>query len=117
MKLLVVGSRGINDVEFVNTEIDKYDDVDTIISGGAVGVDTIAEMWADKNNIPTIIIRPDYKKYFRKAPVLRTIDMIEKADQVLAIWDGKSKGTFHAIRIAKLKNKPLKEVVYEDDLW
>lgn len=78
-----------------------------------MGVDVISEMWAVANGRATIIMRPDYEKYVRRAPILRTIAMVEKADEILAIWDGKSKGTLHAIRIAKRKNKPVREILYK----
>lgn len=44
MKLLIVGSRSIE-----NFDLSPYvsDEVDTIISGGAVGIDSLAEKYAD----------------------------------------------------------------------
>ena len=48
MKLLIVGSRSIEDFDLA-----KYVDIDTelIISGGACGIDRLAEEYADKHNI------------------------------------------------------------------
>ncbi len=68
MKLLIVGSRSITDFD-----LSPYipEDVDIIISGGASGVDTIAERYSDKNNISKLILRPDYKKYGLFAPLKR----------------------------------------------
>lgn len=45
MKLLIAGSRGIE-----NFDLSKYieKDIDTILSGGAKGIDTLAEEYADK---------------------------------------------------------------------
>ena len=38
-----------------------------IISGGAKGIDTLAEKYADENNIPKLIIKPEYAKYGKSA--------------------------------------------------
>ena len=48
MKLLVVGSRSITDFD-LSPHIPP--EVDTIISGGAGGVDTLAEEYADRHRL------------------------------------------------------------------
>ena len=89
MKLLIVGSRNIKECD-----ISVYipENVNLIISGGAVGVDTLAEKYADDNNISKLILRPDYKKYGKYAPIIRNKMMVDIADEILIIWDGKSSG-------------------------
>jgi len=104
MKLLIVGSRGIDDFDlspYVTAE------VDFIISGGAAGVDTIAERYADKNGISKLILKPNYKLYGRCAPLKRNEKMVDVADRVLVIWDGKSKGSLYTIRYAEKIGKDL----------
>lgn len=104
MKLLVVGSRRIE-----NFDLSKYisPDVDIIISGGAQGIDSLAEQYADSHRISKYIIRPDYVRYGRAAPIKRNDLMIDMADEVLVIWDGKSKGTQYVLDRARKKNKLL----------
>ena len=53
MKLLIAGSRKIEDFD-----ISKYvtNEIDVILSGGAKGVDTIAEEFADKNKLSKMIM-------------------------------------------------------------
>ena len=57
MKLLIAGSRSISDFDLT-----EYipDDTELIISGGAKGVDTIAEKYADKHKISKLILYPNY---------------------------------------------------------
>ncbi len=64
-----------------------------IISGGAKGIDMIAEQYADQHKISKMILRPRYDLYGKAAPIIRNHEMVEMADVVLIVWDGKSKGT------------------------
>ena len=104
MKLLIVGSRSIKDF---NLAPYISDGVDEIISGGACGIDTIAEKYADDHRISKHIIRPKYHLYKRSAPIKRNREMVEIADKVLVIWDGESKGTLSTINYAKEHKKPI----------
>ena len=104
MKLLVVGSRSI-----LNFNLSPYisTNVDTIISGGACGIDSLAEQYADVHHLSKYIMRPRYDLYGRAAPLKRNEQMVDMADEVLVIWDGSSNGTHHTIKYAKKNNKPL----------
>lgn len=101
-RLLVAGSRSITDID-----ISKYipKDVDAIISGGAKGIDTLAEEYADKHKISKVIIRPSYSVSKKAAPILRNQSMVILCNRVLAIWDGKSRGTKYTIDYAKKLDK------------
>ena len=104
MKLLIVGSRSITDFDLAPYVLPV---IDTIISGGAVGVDSLAEQYADLHHISKYILRPQYKLYGKAAPLKRNEEMVRLADELLVIWDGKSKGTQHTINYAKKMNKQI----------
>ena len=108
MKLLIVGSRSVTEFD-----LSQYisSDVDTIISGGAGGVDTIAEQYADAHRLSKYILRPRYDLYGRAAPIKRNEKMVDMADAVLVIWDGHSKGTQHTLKYTKKTDKPITLVV------
>ena len=108
MKLLIIGSRCIESFD-LSDFISK--DTDLIISGGAKGVDSIAEKYADENNISKLILRQKYKKYGKAAPLKRNQEMIDLADEILVIWDGVSKGTKYSIEYAKKCNKSIKVII------
>ena len=103
MKPLIAGSRSIQIFDF-SAYISE--EVDTIISGGAIGVDTLAEQYADTHRLSKYIIRPDYKLYGRGAPLRRNAQMVDMADAVLVVWDGKSRGTLFTLNYAKEQKKP-----------
>ena len=69
-----------------------------LISGGACGVDTLAEQAARELCIPIQILRPDYRTHGRLAPLVRDDKIVQQADLVLAFWDGSSSGTAYTLR-------------------
>lgn len=90
MKVAVIGSRGLS-----VTDLGRYlpENTTEIVSGGAKGVDTSAREYALSHGIKLTEFLPEYTKYGRSAPLKRNITIIEYSDIVLAIWDGKSRGT------------------------
>lgn len=107
MKVAVVGSRGLvvdNLVQYLPKETSE------IISGGAKGIDTCAEEYAKKNNIKLIVIKPDYQRYKKGAPLIRNKEIVDLADCVIAFWDKKSRGTKFVIDDCLKKDK--KCIVY-----
>ena len=107
MKLLIAGSRSITDFD-----ISPYipADTDVIISGGAGGVDTLAEKYADKMKLSKYIIRPNYARYKKGAPLKRNDEMVDMCDMVLVFWDGISTGTKHTIDYASKIGKKIEIV-------
>ena len=105
MKIAVIGSRGISAVN-----LEKYlpPETNEIVSGGAMGVDTVAREYANRNGIKLTEFLPEYEKYGRGAPLKRNITIIEYADAVLAFWDGKSRGTKFVIDNCKRMGVPVK---------
>ena len=104
MKLLIVGSRSITEFDltpYIPSEID------TVISGGASGIDSLAEQYADLHRLSKYIMRPRYDLYGRAAPIKRNEQMVDIADAVLVIWDGHSKGAQHTVKYANKVNKPI----------
>jgi hypothetical protein len=102
MKILIAGSRSITEYDLKGL---INESVDLIICGGAKGVDSLAEKVADELGISKLVMRPEYKKYGRAAPLLRNNRMVEIADEVIVIWDGISKGAKYTAELAKNKNK------------
>lgn len=107
MRLAIIGSRNCPPVD-----IASYLPFvpDTIVSGGAKGADTYAKEYALKNDIPISEFLPDYRKYGRKAPLLRNLQIVDNCDFLLAFWDGTSRGTKFTIDYAEKRGVPLKIV-------
>jgi hypothetical protein len=111
LKLAIIGSRSIEKLD-----LDEYikEKPDTVISGGAKGIDTIAWEWAIKNNIEIIVHRPDYNKDGKKAALRRNDIIVDEADKIIAFWNGKSTGTKYVIDRAEKLGKPLEIVLVEE---
>lgn len=105
--IAIVGSRTFNDYEKVKTELDKYSDIQCIISGGARGADRLAARYARENQILLREYIPNWKRHGKSAGYRRNHDIIKDADIVIAFWDGESRGTKHSIRLAKEAKKTL----------
>ena len=111
MKLAIVGSRGIR---AVNLEDYLPADVTEIVSGGARGVDSLAAAYARAHGIKLTEFLPDYDRYGRGAPLRRNDEIVAYADAGIALWDGKSRGTYYTINKFREMGKPCKVFVITD---
>lgn len=113
MKLAVIGSRGLS-VSVVDVLLElqavgvQLSDIELIISGGAVGVDFVANELSDTLGVPLRVCVPDYTKHGHRAPFIRNNDIIKHSDFVLAFWDGESKGTAYTLKVAVNRGIPCK---------
>lgn len=119
IKLMVCGSRTIDDEQFVFTEIEKYvstlhDDV-IIIEGEARGVDSLAKKWALMHNKQIMSFPAQWSIYGKSAGFKRNCDMVNACDQCLILWDGKSAGTKHDIELCKKARIHYKVVINNND--
>jgi len=106
MKLAIVGSRTFTDFEFVK-KILQYHPCTQIVSGGAKGADMLAKRYAAENGIPIKEFLPNWDKDGRAAGYLRNKQIVNACDELIAFWDGESKGTAHSIRLAEEAGKPV----------
>src|SRR3990167_5166553 len=100
MTLAVIGSRTFANRKGLFQMIDGLEP-DAIVSGGAEGADKLAEEYAADRKIPITVIHPDWKRYGKSAGYRRNHDIIKMAEMVVAGWDRESRGTRHALGIAK----------------
>ena len=103
MKVAVVGSRGLT-VE----DLEPYlpEGTDTIVSGGAKGIDTCARQYALSHGIALTEFLPNYEIFGKRAPLVRNDTIINHADHILIFWDGKSRGTKYVLDRCIREKKP-----------
>lgn len=107
IKWWVSGSRGIKNYTYVNAVLVKHiRGRDIIMTGGAQGVDRIAEYWGRHNNIVVkMSLKPNWKMG-RGAGMIRNTEGVDWADKVIVIWDGKSPGSKDVIDKCRKMGKP-----------
>jgi predicted Rossmann fold nucleotide-binding protein DprA/Smf involved in DNA uptake len=128
MKVIVAGSRSINDYTTVKRILDSIDwDITEIVSGGANGVDKLGEWYASEYeislkvfeakwndlNAPGAIIKthPNGVKYNANAGFDRNKAMAKYANALVLIWDGKSPGSRHMLETALKQGIKVESVV------
>ena len=110
MKLAVIGSRSLT-----NIDLGQYigDDVEEIVSGGAVGVDSCAAEYAKRKGLMLTEFFPQYELYGRAAPIVRNKEIVNYADKILIFWNGRSKGTLSVIKYTQKAGKQY-EIIYRE---
>lgn len=108
MKVAIVGSRSVDEkyYQLLCSKVPKGASI--IISGGAKGADALAKIYAEENQLDYIEILPDYAKYGRAATIRRNEKIVDMADYVLVLWDGKSRGSSFVMKYCIETNKTLK---------
>lgn len=88
-----------------------------IITGGAIGADSLAIRYAKEHNYPVHIFPANWNNDGLKAGYIRNRYMHEFFASVkpenkacICFWDGKSKGTAHNFELCKEFNTPLRVV-------
>ncbi len=112
VKLIIAGGRNFTDYELMRQSIYQFmSDVDnddiTIISGNARGADKLGNKFAFEHPHIKLDIYPAWwrgengdQPYNKAAGYQRNVRMAENATNLIAFWDGKSRGTKHMINIA-----------------
>ncbi len=118
MKLIIAGSRTFNDALLMKIKMRTFLNIsgfiipDEVISGAAVGADTLGANWAKLRDIPVTYFHPNWYKYGKSAGYRRNELMADAATHLIAFHDGESRGTRHMIDIARRKELTVKVVNY-----
>lgn len=104
MKIAVIGSRNL---KINNLQEYLPENTTEIISGGANGIDTCAKEYALAHNIKLTEFLPRYDLFGRAAPLKRNLQIIEYSDEVIAFWNGYSRGTLFVINKCMKQNKKI----------
>ena len=125
INLVVVGSSRFYDYSIVEEAMDEWsaDEAhpDLIITGGASGVDYLAERWADNNNIAYAVFAEEWNAPRAgledggrdAAPTSLTEQLLDAATHVLAFPSQTSKWTNVVIAMAEAMEIPVKIVPIE----
>lgn len=123
-KVIVAGSRSINPSLYlgvVDYELEQfegiYEEVEFVTGCCPEGPDQIPFMLREYRKgygLPEINIKEfpaNWEKYGRRAGMIRNNEMAEYADYLIAIWDGRSRGTKNMIKQMVNHGKPMLVIV------
>jgi hypothetical protein len=102
MRTIIAGSRSITDLSVVREAVASSGfRVTEVVSGGARGVDRLGERLASMLGVPCRVFPADWDAHGRSAGVIRNREMAEYANALVAVWDGRSRGTANMISQAR----------------
>lgn len=114
MNCIIAGPRYVTNYQHVLNAVEASGfSINVVVSGKARGVDTLGEQWAEEHGKSVKPFPADWSKYHRAAGPIRNRQMAEYADALIAVWDGKSRGTANMIKEAR--RKKLKVYVHRVD--
>ena len=87
----------------------------TILHGAARGVDTVADVAAMRLGYNLFRLPADWAAHGKAAGPIRNEELCERADALLAFWDGESRGTKNSIELARKKGIPVVVVEMRDE--
>ena len=100
--MIVAGGRDFADYDMLSQECGRLIcEGDEIVSGGAIGADSLAIRYAKELRRKYTVFRADWRTHGKAAGPIRNRQMAEYADTLIAFWDGKSRGTKNMIDEAK----------------
>jgi predicted Rossmann fold nucleotide-binding protein DprA/Smf involved in DNA uptake len=111
--LAVVGSRTVTNYNEVLPYLQHYLSIPNLhlVSGGAIGADRLGRRFAQEHHLSLQEFLPDWKQFGKSAGFRRNHDIISAATEVIAFWDGKSKGTKHSIDLARKQGKACRVIL------
>lgn len=110
MRVAIVGSREYPSLDEVRQFVWELERDTVVVSGGALGVDRAAVDEAKRLGMAYEVYLPDWGRHGRSAGAIRNREIVTKADEVVAFWDGKSRGTRITIEIAEAQCKPVRVI-------
>jgi predicted Rossmann fold nucleotide-binding protein DprA/Smf involved in DNA uptake len=100
MKVAVIGSRHFTNYNLLVSTLSPLT-ITQILNGGAGAIAEQSAWFAATRKLPCLSFPPDVAQFGRKAKQMRNRQLVEAADEVVAFWDGESKGTAYTINYAR----------------
>lgn len=112
-KIAIVGSRDFHPQVWVRDFVDGLPKDTIVISGGARGVDQVAVARAEWRGLDVRVYKALWWMHGKAAGHMRNTEIVNEADELVAFWDGVSRGTLDSIRKARARGIPMR--VYGTD--
>lgn len=99
MKVIIAGSRN---ARVTMSDLMRYIElagfpITEVVSGNSGNVDKLGEQWAKACKLPITQFNAAWQAYGSSAGPRRNRQMADYAEGLIALWDGKSRGTLNMI--------------------
>jgi predicted Rossmann-fold nucleotide-binding protein len=115
VNVAIVGSRDYKHLERVRAYVRTLPPDTVVISGGARGVDSVAEQAAREAGLEVLVLYPEWDRLGKAAGFARNKEIVQRADKIVAFYNGISKGTAHTLGLARIQHKPYTIILDEED--
>lgn len=116
-KIIIAGGRDFDNIGLLNRECNLYlrdqkgKDL-TIVSGMAKGADLLGLAYAISRSIKVKQFPARWDIHGKAAGPIRNKEMVAYSDDLIAFWDGESRGTNNVIKLAKKAGLKVKVIKY-----
>jgi hypothetical protein len=110
LKVAIVGSRDYQHPQKVRDYVAKLPAATIVVTGGARGVDRVAEAAATACGLQVLIFSADWARHKKLAGFIRNSKIVDASDRVVAFWDGASHGTADTVEKARIAGKPVEVI-------
>lgn len=116
-RVIIAGTRDFNNYpllcEYADYKLSKVNEEIEIVSGHARGADMLVERYAQERCYKLTVFPAEWEKYGKSAGPRRNKEMAKYANALIALWDGKSKGTLNMIETAEEKGLKVGVKIYK----
>lgn len=115
MRVIIAGGREFSDYDLLKSSCDqlfKGERIECILSGKALGADSLGEKYAKENSIRLEPYPANWSRYGKSAGPRRNAEMTRNADWLVAFWDRKSPGTQSMISLAEFAKLRINIIYY-----
>jgi len=107
----VCGGRTYNDKERLYSMLDRYDEkhgIAWMVSGGAKGADTLAELYAKDRQVRGLsVFMAQWERFGKSAGFIRNTLIVDSIDVLFAFPTSSSVGTWDTIKQAQQRGIPV----------
>ena len=116
-RVIIAGSCSFNDYDKLKESCDnllfrkRLTHSIVIISGTAIGADTLGEKYAHERGYALRRFPADWRQYGKAAGPIRNRQMAENADGLICFWNGHSLGAKNMIQVANKKGLKVRTII------
>lgn len=115
MRVLVCGGRDFDEKEAAYEVLNRLENVELVINGGAEGADQLSSDWARDYRIPSVVYPAEFDKFGEAAGPIRNIRMVEECQPDLVVSFPGDDGTDNMKEVARKHEIPIWDIIITEE--